>query len=179
MAYHSEVLQQERDARRRSHLLPTVGGTLEAAAQGIVGDNAGVRRAGGGGHVYTAMAEAALAQVTNGDFYTIHVGGAKTRSSVRYFRKAYLGVTRNPRCPTRPCMLCQRLTRSNRHGKFWQARKTYDQENIQIPNVAALRRCWAPRMQQRKPRPRLSQMERVQCPREAGKYGGAKDRYSQ
>lgn len=84
MAYHSEVLQQERDRRRRSHLLPTVSGTLEAAAQSSVGDNAGVRRAGGGGHVYTAMAEAALAQVTNGVIYHPRWRHKKTCSSVRY-----------------------------------------------------------------------------------------------
>lgn len=87
MAYHSEVLQQERDRRRRSHLLSTVSGTLEAAAQSIGGDTAGVRRAGGGGHVYTAMAEAALAQVKNGVIYHPrwrHKNSTKTRSSMRY-----------------------------------------------------------------------------------------------
>lgn len=67
MAYHSEVLQQERDRRRRSHLLPTGnGGTLEANAQDSEGEDVGLRRAGGAGHIYTAMAEAALAQVKNG-----------------------------------------------------------------------------------------------------------------
>ena len=70
MAYHSEVLQRERDLRKRNGLSPH--GTQEGTQQGEGessgdgdGDGAGmVRRAGGGGHpLFTAMAEAALAQV--------------------------------------------------------------------------------------------------------------------
>lgn len=62
MAYHSEVLQRERDLLRKSHLSPSVG--LRKELQGVEGETAGLRRAGGGGHpLFTAMAEAALAQV--------------------------------------------------------------------------------------------------------------------
>lgn len=63
MAYHSEVLQRERDAYRKSSLSPT--SPLGKATQEVEGDEIlGLRRAGGGGHpLFTAMAEAALAQV--------------------------------------------------------------------------------------------------------------------
>lgn len=61
MACHSEVLQRERDLQRRTHLSPASGkpeGTSED-------DTIGLRQAGGGGHpLFTAMAEAALAQAT-------------------------------------------------------------------------------------------------------------------
>lgn len=60
MAYHSEVLQQERDLHRKSHLSPS----SEIESQGAEAETLGLRRAGGGGHpLFTAMAEAALAQV--------------------------------------------------------------------------------------------------------------------
>lgn len=59
MAYHSEVLQKERDLRRRTHLSPLSGKSTETAEDGA----AGLRRAGGDGQSpFTAMAEAALAQ---------------------------------------------------------------------------------------------------------------------
>lgn len=62
MAYHSEVLQRERDLLRKSHLSPAAG--LGKELQGLEGETVGLRRAGGGGHpLFTAMAEAALAQV--------------------------------------------------------------------------------------------------------------------
>lgn len=60
MAYHSEVLQQERDLLRRTHLLPPSETFAESGERGTTS----LRRAGGSGHpLFTAMAEAALAQV--------------------------------------------------------------------------------------------------------------------
>ena len=62
MAYHSEVLQRERDLLRKSQLSPSAG--LGKELQGLEGEPVGLRRAGGGGHpLFTPMAEAALAQV--------------------------------------------------------------------------------------------------------------------
>lgn len=60
MAYHSEVLQKERDLQRRIHLSPAA-----VKSEGVKEDvTIGLRQAGGGGHpLFTAMAEAALAQV--------------------------------------------------------------------------------------------------------------------
>lgn len=59
MAYHSEVLQKERDLRRRTHLSPSSGKSAEVAEDGTPA----LRRAGGDGQSpFTAMAEAALAQ---------------------------------------------------------------------------------------------------------------------
>lgn len=60
MAYHSEVLQRERDLRKRSALSPhSIQSTQDEDSQ-----EGGLRQAGGGGHpLFTAMAEAALAQV--------------------------------------------------------------------------------------------------------------------
>lgn len=63
MAYHSEVLQRERDLRKRSALSPH---STQSTQDGVREDNqeGGLRQAGGGGHpLFTAMAEAALAQV--------------------------------------------------------------------------------------------------------------------
>lgn len=61
MAYHNEVLQQERDLRRRTHLSNTSATVTASDRQ----KNGGLRLAGGGGHpLFTAMAEAALAQVS-------------------------------------------------------------------------------------------------------------------
>lgn len=62
MAYHSEVLQRERDLHRKSCLSPLC--VVEKDVQEAQGETLGIRRAGGGGHpLFTAMAEAALAQV--------------------------------------------------------------------------------------------------------------------
>lgn len=62
MAYHSEVLQRERDVLRKSHLSPS--SAVEEETPGGDEPSLGLRRAGGGGHpLFTAMAEAALAQV--------------------------------------------------------------------------------------------------------------------
>lgn len=62
MAYHSEVLQKERDMHRKSRL------TSPSSAEGNKSrrnesDMDGLRRAGGREHRFAAMAEAALAQV--------------------------------------------------------------------------------------------------------------------
>ena len=46
MAYHSEVLQRERDLLRKSHLSPAAG--LGKELQGLEGETVGLRRAGGG-----------------------------------------------------------------------------------------------------------------------------------
>lgn len=63
MAYHSEVLQKERDMLRKSRLSSPTSPEREQKEQGNESDSSGVRRAGGGSHRFTAMAEAALAQV--------------------------------------------------------------------------------------------------------------------
>lgn len=62
MAYHSEVLQKERDMFRKSRLASpsSAGGDKQ---RGEESDIDGVRRAGGREHRFAAMAEAALAQV--------------------------------------------------------------------------------------------------------------------
>lgn len=63
MAYHSEVLQKERDMHRRSRLAsPSSAGGEKSRGRGSDIDD--VRRAGGREHRFAAMAEAALAQVT-------------------------------------------------------------------------------------------------------------------
>lgn len=62
LAYHSEVLQKERDMLRKSRLSSPTNAERERD-QGDETDSGGVRRAGGGSHRFTAMAEAALAQV--------------------------------------------------------------------------------------------------------------------
>lgn len=62
MAYHSEVLQKERDMLRRNRLSSPRSAEMESL-QGKEGDSSGARRAGGGSHRFSVMAEAALAQV--------------------------------------------------------------------------------------------------------------------
>ena len=64
LAYHSEVLQKERDMVRRNRLSSSSPrGPGEETTQGEESDNNGMRRAGGGSHRFSVMAEAALAQV--------------------------------------------------------------------------------------------------------------------
>lgn len=64
MAYHSEVLQKERDMLRKHRLSSPRSAERHGLEGEESGNNAsGVRRAGGGSHRFTAMAEAALAQV--------------------------------------------------------------------------------------------------------------------
>lgn len=62
MAYHSEVLQKERDTLRRNRLSSPTSAELNKL-QEEKGDSSGARRAGGGSHRFSVMAEAALAQV--------------------------------------------------------------------------------------------------------------------
>lgn len=62
MAYHSEVLQKERDMLRRNRLSSPRSAEMESL-RGEKGDSSGARRAGGGSHRFSVMAEAALAQV--------------------------------------------------------------------------------------------------------------------
>lgn len=62
MAYHSEVLQKERDMLRRSRLSSPRSPQVEQLRE-EKGDGSGARRAGGGSHRFSVMAEAALAQV--------------------------------------------------------------------------------------------------------------------
>eukprot|EP00903_Cladosiphon_okamuranus_P013168 g12281.t1 len=61
MAYHSEVLQNERDMLRRNGLSSPRSAEV-GKLQRKKGDSGGVRRAGGGSHRFSVMAEAALAQ---------------------------------------------------------------------------------------------------------------------
>lgn len=64
MAYHSEVLEKERDMLRKHRLLsPQSSGRHRLEGEESGSNAGGVRRAGGGSHRFTAMAEAALAQV--------------------------------------------------------------------------------------------------------------------
>lgn len=65
MAYHSEVLQKEREMLRKNRL-SSPRGAGEETAQGQEESDSnsnGMRRAGGGSHRFSVMAEAALAQV--------------------------------------------------------------------------------------------------------------------
>lgn len=63
MAYHSEVLQKEREVLRKNRLSSPRGAGEETAQGEEDGDSNGMRRAGGGSHRFSVMAEAALAQV--------------------------------------------------------------------------------------------------------------------
>ena len=63
MAYHSEVLQKERDMLRKDRLSSPRNGAQAEKPQGERDGDSGVRRAGGGSHRFSVMAEAALAQV--------------------------------------------------------------------------------------------------------------------
>lgn len=71
MAYHSEVLQKERDMHRRSRLASpsSAGGDKSRGTESNVD---GVRRAGGREHRFAAMAEAALAQVRSSPSLSTH-----------------------------------------------------------------------------------------------------------
>lgn len=61
MAYHSEVLQKERDMLRRNRLSSPRSAEMESL-QEEESESGGMRRAGGGSHRFSVMAEAALAQ---------------------------------------------------------------------------------------------------------------------
>lgn len=63
MAYHSEVLQKERDMLRKNRLSSTTSAQGEKLLEER-SDSSGARRAGGGSHRFSVMAEAALAQVS-------------------------------------------------------------------------------------------------------------------
>lgn len=63
MAYHSEVLQKERDMLRKNRLSSPRSAEVEKLQE--ESDSSGIRRAGGGSHRFSVMAEAALAQVRN------------------------------------------------------------------------------------------------------------------
>lgn len=62
MAYHSEVLQRERDMLRKNRLASPRSAEAEQRQEDNSGSS-GARRAGGGSHRFSVMAEAALAQV--------------------------------------------------------------------------------------------------------------------